>query len=130
VPDIFKKDIAGKIGTKLAPLVFDVTLVVVTPGTRTVGQLTAGTQATETSYTVKGWVDEMRQRYAGATQGATIEERSIVERQDKLITLLGSTLPSGVVPKPNDRLTAEGVTRRIVDVDRDPAGAVYECQAR
>ena len=120
MPDIFKKDIAGKINDKLGPLVFDYTLHVVTEGTRG-ANLTGGTNPTETDHTVKGFVDDYRDREIDGT---------IIQRGDRKITLLGGSLPSGVVPKVQDKVTAEGIKWTIVNVMRDPAGATYECQSR
>ena len=119
-PNIFGVDIQGKINQALGPLVFDITLTVVTPGTRG-AEITAGTQPTEDTYTVKGFIDEYTDRE---------RENTIIQKGDRKITLLGGSLPSGITPKPNDKLTINGETKRIVDVQVDPAAATYECQVR
>lgn len=121
MPDIFKAGIAQKIGAALGPLVFDVTLTVVTVGTRTPGALTAGTNDTEVAYSCKGFVDE----YAKSEI-----DGKVVQQGDFKVSLLGATLPSGVAPAVGDKVTAEGGTYRVFGVRRDPAGAVYECQVR
>ncbi len=123
MPDIFKADIAGEIHKELKTLVFDITLTKVEPGTRTPGALTGGTNPVETGYTVKGFVDEYQDRHIDGT---------LIQRGDRKIVILGASLPSGTVPEPSDKITAEGETRTIVEdgVKRDPAGATYTCQVR
>lgn len=120
IPDIFKKQIAKKINDKLGPLVFDLTLTKVTPGTRG-ADLTAGTNPTETDYTVKGFVDSYSDYLIDGNR---------IQAGDRKIVILGGSLASGVEPKPDDKVTAEGVERTIVAVKRDPAGATFECQSR
>jgi len=124
MPNIFGANIDKRIATALSSKVFDVVLISVVPGTRTPGALTAGTNSTETSSTVKGFVDVHKGRHVVAEDG------TLVERGDRVVAILGGTLPTGTVPKVNDKVTAEGTTLRIVHVERDPAGAVYECAVR
>lgn len=123
MPNIFGEDIAGKIYQALKNKVFDITLTKVELGTRTPGSLTSGTNPTETAHTVKGFVDEYQDRHIDGT---------LIQRGDRKIVILGGSLPSGVVPEPSDKITAEGETRAIVEdgVKRDPAGATYLCQVR
>jgi len=120
--DIFGEDIAGLIGEHLSEHVFDLTLTVVTPGTRGVNP-TAGTQPTTADHTVKGWEDSYSERQV---------DGQMIQQGDRKISILGSSLPSGVVPKPNDEITLAGVTRTICEngVKTDPAHAVFECQCR
>jgi len=118
-PNIFGVDLAGKVNDALGPLVFDLTLTVVTPGTR-VG-ITDGTQPSEVTYTVKGFVSEYKD---GEIDGEIIKEG------DRKVSILGGSLSSGIVPKPNDKITIGGETKRIVRISRDPAAAVYKCQVR
>ena len=120
MPDIFQANIAGRLSAVLGPMVFDVTLIKVTPNTRTPGSLTAGTNSVEASVVCRGWVDEYRQEQVNGT---------IVQQGDKKVSLLGASL-GAQAPEVGDKVTAEGETRRIVSVRRDPAGAVYECQGR
>lgn len=120
VPDIFKADIAGKIFEGLGHLVFDVTLIVVTPGTRGVS-LTGGVQPTTESFVAKGFVSDYKEEQI---------DGSIIQRGDRMVVILGASLPANVVPKPNDKLIAEEKTGLIINVKRDPAGATYECQWR
>jgi hypothetical protein len=120
MPNIFKKDIAGKINKKLGPLVFDLTLHVVTEGTRG-ANLTGGTNPTETDHAGRGFVDDYRNTEIDGT---------IIQIGDRKTVILGASLPAGVVPKVQDKVTIEGTKRTIVFVKRDPAGATYECASR
>ncbi len=130
MPNIFGADIAGKIAKGLGGKVFATTLTVTTPGTRTGGQLTAGTQPTSVAHACRGFVDVLKDRYVG---GGTEDERggrTIVQRGDRTVVILGGTLPAGVVPEPNNTITIEGETLRVVLVFRDPASAAYECEVK
>lgn len=118
-PDIFKAKIAEAILKGLGNLVFDFTFIKVTPGTRTT--LTAGTNPTTVNYAVKGFIDTYDIRRIDGT---------IIKHGDKKAVLLGASFPVGIVPTPNDKLTAESETKIIINVIRDPAGATYECQIR
>lgn len=119
MPDIFRAGIAEKINNALGPLVFDATLIVITPGTRTAGQETSGTNPTSTSHAAKGFVDDYESRFM---------DGKLIQVGDKKVTLLGESM--NAVPKAGDKVTIEGETRQILSVVRDPAGATYECHAR
>ncbi len=121
MPDIFGVDIAGTIGDAFSEFVFDVTLTITTPTTRTPGSEDDGTNPTDTDHIAKGFVSEYNEKQIDGT---------IIRLGDQKVVLFGSTLPSGVVPSPGDKTTAEGVPREIVHVKRDPASATYVCQVR
>lgn len=55
-----------------------------------------------------------------------------VETGQRVILLLGDTLPKGVQPEPGDRITLLGETTEIVGdgVTTDPARATYLCVVR
>ena len=121
-PDIFKAQIAKKVRKALGPLVFDITLKKVITGTRG-SDLTAGTNPTTGTHTVKGFVDTYRDSQIDGT---------LIKSTDRKIVILGDSLLSGVEPEPSDTITAEGSELTIVPggVRRDPAGATYTCQCR
>ncbi|HSN29508.1 MAG TPA: hypothetical protein VLT45_24640 [Kofleriaceae bacterium] len=96
------------------------TLVRLTPGTRTPGALSAGTNPTSTSYPCRG--------FATRTTRTTING-TLVEASDRVIALLAASL-QGQVPRDGDQVTIESVTTRIVAVERDPFAAVYTCLTR
>jgi len=94
-------------GLSQAKLLESATLIVVTPGTRTPGAVSAGTQPTETAVSCQGMVETERVDRVGETE---------VTKQDRVVKLVGYSL-GNVVPKPNDRVTIAGVTSRVVDLD-------------
>lgn len=119
-PNIFGADIAGKILKGLGPLVFDVTLKSTTQGARGVA-LTGGTNPSSVDYTVKGFVSDYTEYQIDGT---------IIQKGDRVVVILGASLPDGVIPKPDDQVVAEGKTGVVINVTRDPAGATYQCQWR
>lgn len=106
---------------KAAGMTKDATLIVVTPGTRTAGSVSGGTNPTTTDVTARGFVDEsLRDLFAD----------TVIEKNDRTIMLLGALITGGVVPKTNDRITIESVTSTIIAIRRDPAKAGYVCLTR
>lgn len=100
----------------------DATLIKVTPGTRTVDAMSAGTNPTTVSHACKGLV---------ATFATQRIDGTIIRAEDRTVSLYAVSLPGGVVPKLGDKITIEGATFRIVgDVSRNPAGGVYKCHGR
>ena len=121
MPDIFNAQIAQQISDALGPLVFDQTLVKIVAAR----DETTPTRVTNvrTYYSCKGFIDDfVESTFSGTT----------IKVGDKKIIILGASLESGIVPEPNDEIIAEGITYTIAEkgVERDPAGATYECQAR
>ena len=55
---------------------------------------------------------------------------TLVKKGDREILILGASLPTGVIPDEDDRITIEGSTYNIIRIRRDPAAATYVCQAR
>ncbi len=98
-----------------------VTLIKVTPGSRTPGQATGGVNATSASHSAKGIQESYRDNEIDSVA---------VKIGDRKVLILGATLPAGVVPVPGDRVISEGVTYSVVNVSRDPAAATYTLQAR
>lgn len=121
---LFGQNISGLIKKYIAPGVIDATLVKVTPGTRTPGALTAGTNPTDTSYPCRGFIDSQAVRFKDGTT---------TKAGRKVVVLIGDTIDSGsgVAPTPGDRIIIEGTTYVIPEdgkVDRDPAAATYTCE--
>lgn len=106
---------AGRFGGMLG--VQSCTLIKVSPGTATPGSLIDGTNPVETSYPVMGKIDS----YDPSDINGTL----IVE-SDRRITLIGSSLPAGVVPVPGDKVTIAGTTYRIKPpISGDGIGGLY-----
>lgn len=118
-------DIAREINKIIGPSVLPATLTKTTPGTRTGGQLTGGTNPTTTSYPCRGFLDSQE---IEAKQGG-------LEVSGRLVAvLIGDSIAGGTVtPEPGDRILIEGVQYFIPDdgrIDRDPDKATYTCDVR
>ncbi len=119
---LFGVDISGLIKKHIGPGVNDATLIKVTAGSRTGGQLTGGTNPTTVSHACKGFLGVLNRNRV---------DLSLTEERDVMIALLGDTIDGGAtVPVPGDRITLLGTTYNIVIVNVDPAQAVYSCQSR
>ena len=118
---LFGIDISGLINKNIGPGVLDATLIKVASGTRTVGQLTGGTNPTTASYACRGFTDTLdRNRLEG----------TLAEDGDVLVALIGDSIASGQVPHPGDRIVISGTTYNVISVSTDPALAVYNCVGR
>jgi len=119
---LFGVDISKLIKDNIGPGVNDATLIKVTGGSRTGGQLTGGTNPTTASHACKGFIDILDRNRVDAT---------LTEEADTLIALLGDTINGGsTVPTPGDRITILGTTYNVIQVLVDPAQAVYNCISR
>jgi hypothetical protein len=78
---------------------------------------------TETNNSCRGFIDTYNAaRFGGDT---TISEGT------RIILIFANSLPSGVIPKSEDRVIAEGSTHHITGpIVRDPASATYVCALR
>lgn len=107
-------DIAAIINAEMGPMMPDAVLTKRTPGTRG-ADVTAGNNETSVDYPCKG----MR---AGQT---TRMDGSLIRKKVPTVTLLGDSLPPGIVPEPGDQVTIEGATYFITSVVADEAQATY-----
>jgi hypothetical protein len=123
-------DIATAVADGLvgADLFRPATLIKVTPGTRTPGAISGGTNPTTTSFAVQG--------LPGTTTTLRLNG-TLISGVDRVVKLFGARLPPGVVPTSGDRIVMEGITATIVGdsggnaaVMVDAARAVYVCQCR
>jgi hypothetical protein len=118
---LFGVDISGEILKALTGQLLTATLHKLTPGTRT-GNLTGGTNPTETDYTCEGFVDSQNKENIGGT---------LVEDGDVQVVLVGDSISGGsVAPITGDRVTIEGTKYNIRGLDRDPAAATYTLLCR
>ncbi len=111
---------AVRAGLKGAGMYKPATLHKVTPGTRTPGAQTAGTNPTETTQACEGFVTSTKKDKIGGT---------LVEKNDRIVVLFGDSLGT-VTPTTRDKVTIENVKQSIVGVDRDAAGATYTLLCR
>lgn len=96
------------------------TLTKIVPGTRTPGDLTGGTNPTETSHTFQGFVETKTKRRDG----------TLVSDPMSVVTILGATINPATVPAPTDTVLIDGTTWTLFElISRDPASAVYEFRA-
>lgn len=103
------------------------TLVKSTPGVRTPGSLSAGTNSIDVSYAATGFVQE----YA-----AKDIDGSLIQADDRKISIFGASIASGVVPQANDSVVIadpSGVSQTYVivsPVQGDGVGGLYTMQGR
>ena len=118
---LFGIDISGLINDNIGPGVNDAVLTKVTGGSRTGGQLTGGTNPTNTTHACKGFVDKLAKDRIDGT---------LVKDTDSLVALIGDSIAGGQVPVAGDRVTILSVEYNIIVVTVDPALAVYNCVGR
>jgi hypothetical protein len=114
------KKIASALNSALpsAGVTESATLIRSIAGTRTPSSLVDGTNATTTSYACKGFVSTERHAKIGET---------LVETTDRVVCLVGASLP--VTPLAKDKITIDGATQRIVDLEGSPAMWTCLCRA-
>ena len=113
---LFGLDVAKLVHANISRNLLPATLTKVTPGRRSLSDPTGGTDPTEVGYPCRGLVSDYSER-----------ERvgDVVPAGSRKVLLIAGSLPDGIVPEPNDKVTIEGAEYRIADdgVTRDPAGA-------
>jgi hypothetical protein len=118
---LFGVDIAAEVYKATKGELKSATLHVITPGTRSAADRTAGTQPTTVNHTCEGVVDLYHESMIGSGR---------VEMGDRKVILIAKSLPSTVIPKAGDTITIEGQTWDCIWVERDPATATYGIQVR
>ncbi len=119
MPELFGLDIAGIVDGAMqqAGGVKAGVLVKSTPGTRTSGQLTGGTNPTTTSYPFRGFLEQ---------RSEVRREGTIVRSGGQFMSIFGASLPAGLEPTSGDLATLENTQYSVVRlVSRDPASALY-----
>ena len=87
---------------------------------RTPGNLTGGQNPSETRYDFRGFLDNRSEERRNG---------SLVSAGGDIVSILGNSLPSGVVPAQSDQIEIENTTFEVLEiVARDPAAALYECR--
>lgn len=122
---LFGVDISGLIKEHVGSGLLDATLIKYTPGTRTPGDLTGGTNPTPVSYSCKGMISK---------QAVRNQDGTLVQDGTKEILLIGDTIDNGnQAPALGDDIVIEGTTYQIPEdgaIDRDPAAATYTVTVR
>ena len=123
-PDIFGIDLAGILDQAFedAGGSFACTLIKERAKARDPMDPTAGRELVPVNIPARGFLD-LRKRKAG---------EDAVERTKGVFVIFGASLPAAEEPMPGDKIVSptEGKTYTILEagVERDPAGATYECE--
>ncbi len=123
MPNFFGIDIAGLVNSSIAGAggVRPGTLTKTVPGSRTVGDPTAGTNPTTTSHSFSGFAETREARRPGQVGASSMA----------VVTVLGASVSPAAVPEVNDTATIDGVVYVLVELlSGDPAGATFEFRAR
>jgi hypothetical protein len=117
--ELFGIDIAAVVADSIAAAgdLRPGTLTKSTPGSRTGGQLTAGTNPTTASHSFRGFVERRDARRQG----------QVGREPMSIVTILGASVSGGAAPEVNDVATVDGTAYVLLElISRDPASAVYE----
>lgn len=119
---LFGVNVSGLIHKYVSPGVLPAVLRKVTPGTRTAGAQTAGTNPTTTDYACRGFIDKKPTQSLMSTQ-------PLLSPDDMAsIVLIGDSIEDGQVPRLQDIIIIEDTQYRVVGpTDRDPAAATFTC---
>lgn len=120
MPDLFGLDIATIVHDAFKGQLVEATLKSVAEGTRTAGNLAAGRALTFTDHVTEGILSDYTDFQVDGTR---------IRRGDRKVLLLAKPLLA-VVPKTEDQIVIEGATFNVINIERDPAAATYECQVR
>lgn len=119
MPNLFGVNIAKILADNFRGKLLKGELYKIAPGTRSPGSLTGGTQPVQTAYQFEGFIDNKTERAIDGT---------LVSIGGRVVSILGASLPSGIVPNKGDRLSIEDANYVITEImSRDPAAALYEC---
>lgn len=120
--DLFGLDIAGIVNDAIAGAggVRPGTLTKTTPGTRTPGSLTGGSNPTTTTHSFNGFTETKEVRRTGQVGASSMA----------VVAILGASVTPAATPEVNDTALIDGVTYTLVELLKgDPAGAVFEFAA-
>lgn len=120
MPRLFGVDISKELAKAMGPGLLPAKLIKTTSTTPDPLVLTEGSTK-EQSYSCRGVVIDYTEHQI---------DNFIIKRGDRMVLLLGGTLPTNVVPTVNYKIEIEGARYVIVHVSRDPAAASYTCQVR
>lgn len=114
-------DIAKIIHKNLSLKVNDLTIVVKGSPSRASGNLTGGTQASETTHTARG--------FSAKYKDSVIDGSRIRARDREFIIFVESINPAVEITV-GSTVTENEVVYELMNAEKDPAGATYTCQAR
>ena len=128
-------DIAKIIHKNLSPKVNDLTIVVKGSPSRASGNLTGGTQASETTHTARGFSAKYKDsvidgsRIRARDRDSVIDGSRIRARDREFIIFVESINPPVEITI-GSTVTENEVVYELMKAEKDPAGATYTCQAR
>lgn len=116
----------------LGKLIARAVLVKTTQTTHTVGSLTGSANATTISHRCRAFFDDWPGQFP---TNQTVHKGTDVVKKDRMITILGDSLRSTVVPSKGDQIIIKGETWNVMHVGGDAAesvgtSATYKCQCR
>lgn len=111
--------LARTVGNALRSLFLDATLVQDVPVVGSPDVTFDPADPTPTSYTCKAIVEKYAERF---------RLEGLVEQNERKVLILSDSL--SVTPEPGNRVTISGITFTILEVQTDPATAVWECKGR
>lgn len=118
MPNLFGFDLAQEIADAFSGELVSGSLEKITPGTRTTGSLTAGTNSKSETHTFEGFLEIREIRRKG----------QLGSEQANVLTIIANSIKPSATPEINDKATIESLTFDITEIlGRDPAAAVYEC---
>tara|TARA_R110000796_G_scaffold242033_2_gene363955 strand:- start:465 stop:845 length:381 start_codon:yes stop_codon:yes gene_type:complete len=118
----FGVDIAAEILKGLGPGIPQATLLSRSLGAVNAADLTAGRPIVETAYACLAFIDAYDTKRFGS---------SVIQEGTRVVLIIGDSLPAGVIPQDEDRITLEGTTFHITgQIQRDPAAATYVMEIR
>lgn len=121
---LFGIDIAGLVNQHVAPGLYDCTLTLTTPGTRTPGSLAGGTNPSSATYAGKGILDDFAVSQIDGSIVLAGDKRMLV-----VVESFSPVLPRA--PQPDDFAAIEGKSYRVKrTLSRDPASATYVLHVR
>lgn len=121
MPDLFGLNVARIVNDSIrdAGDLRPVVITKKTPGTRTPGNLTAGTNPQSESHSARGFLSGLER----------LRPETIVEDATALVVVLAASVQAGAEPEVGDLVAVDGGTvRRILRVEADPAKAAFRCQ--
>lgn len=121
---LFGEDIAGEVWREMKALgVPAFILTTVTQNEPTAGRLAAGTNPSYTDAEVDGIVESYEERDV---------DNNLILSGDRRFLIFGDSLPAGIVPRINDRITdTDGLVYTIVSKPTTDADkAIWTCQGR
>lgn len=116
---LFGVDISGEIAKAFSGELRTGTLTKKSPGTRTVGQLTAGTNPAARAHTFEGFVENKSVRRPGEISAEPMA----------VLTIIGDSVKPATKPEVNDLVIIDSLEFEITEIlEVDPAEATFACR--